>query len=126
MRLSTQAHGFADLVLGAVLIAAPWVFGFGAAGPAGWVAIVIGAVVIATALITDFEIGRFRRMPIAVHLWADTIAGVVLAVSPWLLEFDRTAWIPHVVIGVLLVLVAFVTRTVPGYDRRRSGAAPAR
>ena len=51
--------------------------------------------------------------------------GRVVALSPWLLGFDRTVWLPHVAVGVLLAVLAFVTHTVPGYDRRQNSSRPA-
>lgn len=125
MRLSTRIHGMLDYLVGVVLLAAPWVFGFGLAGPAGWVPFGVGIALIVNALATDFEMGRLRALQIPVHLWIDGLLGLLLAVSPWLLGFDRTAWVPHLAVGVLVVLIAFVTNTVPGYDRRRVDPAAA-
>lgn len=122
MRLTTRIHGTTDLLLAALLLALPWVLGFGTT-PAGWTATAAGGAVAVNALLTDFEIGRLRLVSIPVHLWIDGILGLFLAASPWLLEFDRTAWVPHVAAGVLLVVLAVFTQTVPGYDRRGTAAA---
>lgn len=119
MRLSTRAHGTMDLVIGLLLLAIPWLLGFGE-GPAGWVAMLVGGAIIINALVTDFEVGRVRRLSIPVHLWIDGILGLLLAASPWLFEFDQTAWIPHVAAGVLLIVIALISKTVPGYERRQS------
>jgi hypothetical protein len=45
---------------------------------------------------------------------------VLLAVSPWLFSFDRSVWLPHLIVGLLLVAAAVFTRTIPGYERRRA------
>jgi hypothetical protein len=29
-------------------------------------------------------------------------------------------WIPHVAVGAALILIAFFSHTIPGYERRRS------
>lgn len=122
MKLSTRAHGGIDLIVGVAALAAPWLLGFGPT-PAGWSLSVAGLAVLFTSLITDFEIGRVRRVEIPVHLWVDAIIGFLLAISPWILAFDRTAWIPHVVFGLFLIMAALVTETVPGYDRRGPASA---
>ena len=124
MRLSTRVHGTMDLVIGLLLVVVPWLLGF-AQSRGGLTAILIGIAIILNALVTDFEIGQVRRLEIPVHLWIDGLLGLLLATSPWLLEFDRTVWIPHVVGGVLLIIVALLTKTVPGYDRRQSNAVAA-
>ena len=121
MKLSTRTHGAIDLILGVVALVVPWVLGIGAT-PAGLALTVVGLAVLITSLVTNFEIGRVRRVEIPVHLWIDAILGFLLAFSPWLLTFDRTAWVPHVVLGVLLIVIALFTETVPGFDRR--GSAP--
>ena len=123
MRVSTRVHGIIDDLIGAALVASPWLLAYGIAGPAGWVAVAGGLAIILNTLTTDFEMGRFRSIPIPVHLWIDAVLGLFLAVSPWLLSFDQTAWAPHLAAGILIILVAFLTATVPGYDRRSDAAA---
>ena len=36
--------------------------------------------------------------------WLDAIAGILFAVSPWVLAFDQHVWIPHVALGVAEVV----------------------
>jgi hypothetical protein len=124
MALSTRVHGYVDYLAGGILVVLPVLSGI-ARGPAGITLIVAGVVLILTALATDFEAGVVRHLQIPLHLWIDGIVGLLLAVSPWLLSFYRTAWIPHVIIGIALIAFAFLTNTVPGYDRRRSGSPAA-
>ena len=119
MRLTTRMHGYSDFLLSAVLLMIPWVMGFGDS-VAGIVAMTAGAIVLLLTLTTNFEAGVVKRVEVPVHLWTDGIVGLLLALSPWLVGFDRTTWIPHVAAGVLLVLLALVTNTVPERDRRRS------
>lgn len=118
MRLPTRIHGILDYLMGALLIASPWVLGFHAGGAETWVPVVLGAGVIVYSLFTDYELGAVRRLPMTTHLWLDALGGVLLAVSPWVLGFDERVWIPHVVFGVLEVAAAAVTDTIPGYERR--------
>jgi len=47
-------------------------------------------------------------------LAVDALAGVALAVSPWVLGFAETVWLPHLVLGVTELAAGFVTKTVPG------------
>lgn len=121
MRISTRLHGIFDILIGIFLISLPWLLVVGIADPAGGVPFVAGAILILAALLTDFEIGRMRHVPIPVHLWIDGLLGILLIVSPWLFGFDQTAWLPHVASGVAVLVVAVLTTTVPGFDRRSSG-----
>lgn len=123
MRISTRVHGYLDYSFGALLIALPWLMGFARGGPETWVPVGLGAGALLYSLFTDYELGAIKTLQMPVHLWLDGISGVVLAVSPWLLEFDERVWIPHVALGVTEVLVAFFTNTIPGYERRRGARA---
>jgi hypothetical protein len=125
MRLSTRQHGIFDYGFGAALIAMPWALGFASGGAAMLAPILAGVALIINALLTQFELGVIRRIQVPLHLWIDGILGILLALSPWLASFDQTVWVPHVVAGLLSAAVAFLSETIPGYDRRgvSTGAA---
>jgi hypothetical protein len=120
MRIPTRVHGVLDYLMGALLIAAPWLLGFATGGPEQWAPVAAGATAIAYSLLTDYELGVVKRIPVPWHLLLDGIAGVVLMASPWVLDFDEKVWIPHVAAGALEVVVAFFTNTIPAYERRRA------
>lgn len=120
MRVPTRIHGMLDYLLGALLIASPWLLGFATGGPEQWVPVALGAGVLLYSLFTDYELGAVKKLQMPVHLMLDAIGGVLLAASPWLLGFDERVWMPHVVLGAVEVLTSAITNTVPGYDRRRA------
>lgn len=121
MRLPTRVHGMLDYLLGALLIAAPWLFGFAAGGAEQWVPVALGAGVLLYSAFTDYELGLVKKLQMPAHLLLDAVGGLALAVSPWMFGFDERVWMPHVVIGLIEVVTAAITNTVPGYERRRSG-----
>jgi hypothetical protein len=60
--------------------------------------------------------GVLRVIPMPVHLMMDMGVGVLLATSPWLFGFaslPMRAWMPHVVVGVMMVGAAAMTETQP-------------
>jgi hypothetical protein len=124
IKIPTRLHGALDFLLGLALIAGSMFSGEPMAAQ-HLVLMVAGAVLIANALLTDFEWGIVRRMQIPVHLWVDGIIGTLLVISPWVLGFDRLIWLPHVLGGALLMLVAFFTDTIPRYERRGAGRTSA-
>src|SRR5690606_4790383 len=77
MRLSTRTHGYVDYALGAMIIAMPWVLGFGPT-VAGWTAVGLGIGLVINALLTNFEAGAVRLMEVPVHLWIDGTIGLLL------------------------------------------------
>lgn len=122
---STRVHGVLDYLMAALLIASPWIFGFARGGAETWVPVVFGAAVIVYSVLTDYELGLVRRIQMPVHLWLDGIGGLALAISPWVLAFDEHVWVPHLALGAISVVVAFLSDTIPGYERRRGEWAAA-
>jgi hypothetical protein len=121
MRLPTRVHGMLDYLLGALLIAAPWLFGFAEGGAEQWVPVGLGIGVLLYSLFTDYELGVVKKLQMPAHLLLDALGGLFLAVSPWMFGFDERVWIPHVALGLVEVVTAAITNTVPGYERRRAG-----
>lgn len=117
---STRVHGIVDYAVGALLFVLPWAAGFADGGAAQWASVGVGAAIVAYSLFTDYELGAVRKIGIPAHLMLDALAGAFLAVSPWLLGFDSRVWLPHLALGVLSLVVAAVTDTIPTHERRRA------
>lgn len=114
----TRFHAPLDYIVGAVLIAAPWIFQFSDSGAATAIAIVLGIGLIAYSLFTDYELGVWKVAPMAVHNLIDVVAGSLLALSPWLFGFaDEGAnyLVPLVVIGVAAIFLGLTTKQRGGY-----------
>jgi SPW repeat len=117
--IPTSVHGVLDYLVGILLVAAPWLFGFSDTASAKWTAIVIGIVVLATSLMTNYELGVLRAIPMRMHLGADALVGIVLVISPWIFGFGdegTNAWLPMVVLGVGEIGAALLSETVPRRD----------
>jgi hypothetical protein len=112
----------ADYLVGIVLIVAPWLFGFADDTTTGtWISVIAGAGLILMSLMTDYEGGFIARIiPMRMHLAADGVVGLFLAVSPWLFGFaDQgvNAWLPFVVIGLGEIVLALATQRVAATER---------
>lgn len=116
--VSTRVHGVLDYLTGALLIIAPWLFGFANGGAAQWVPVVLGAGIIVVSLLTAYEWGIVRTIPMPVHLGIDLASGALLAVSPWLFGFAPLVWLPHFLVGLLEVGASLITQTTPDRDAR--------
>ena len=115
--IPTRIHGMLDYLMGLVLIAAPWLFGFADGDARQWVPVILGAGVILYSLLTDYELGIARVIPMPAHLGLDVLGGAFLALSPWLFGFADDIWWPHVVFGLLEIGAGLMTRTVPDDER---------
>jgi hypothetical protein len=110
--IPTRVHGILDYLMGVVLIVAPWLLDLDS-DAAIWVPVILGVGAIVYSLLTDYELGVMRRIPMSTHLILDMLSGTVLAASPWLFGFADEVWVPHVVLGILEVGAGLMTQTVP-------------
>jgi len=111
--MTTRMHGIADYLVGIVLIIAPYLFGFADGSAAQWIPQILGVGAIVYSLLTDYELGAMRVIPMPVHLGIDFMSGLLLLVSPWLFGFaDRVYW-PHVIFGLIEIGASLTTQTRP-------------
>lgn len=114
--INSKVHGILDYMSGLLFIASPWLFGFADDSAAMWVPIIAGIAVLGMSLLTDYEMGAFRTIPLSVHLTMDVVTGILLLASPWLFGFSDYVYVPHVVFGILEIGAGlFTKRYVEGY-----------
>lgn len=115
--IPTRIHGVLDYIIGVALIAAPWLFGFAHEGAETWIPVVLGAGVILYSLLTNYELGLLKVIPMKVHLGIDVLGGLFLALSPWMFGYASLVWVPHVVVGVIMLGSGLMTEKVSPTER---------
>jgi hypothetical protein len=124
--INSRAHGVIDYVVGAALILAPYLFGFADDEPARNAAWIVGGGVLIYSLFTAYELSIAKLIPYRVHLGLDIVAGLFLAASPWLMNFSDRVVAPHLVVGLLEIGVALMSRSVvAGVDDHHLPHTPA-
>jgi hypothetical protein len=117
--LPTKVHGILDYLVGIALILAPSIFMFSDVGGAAvLIPRLLGVVLIVYSLFTNYEWGVFKVLGMPYHLTIDFLASAFLALSPFLFGFHndkKAAWVPHVVVGIVVILVVLVSQNKPGY-----------
>jgi len=111
--IPTKAHAVMDYLGGLVLAIAPlfWLNDPAIPPPAVWTPVVIGVLMLGQSLITDYELSLTNALPMTAHLGMDFLAGLVLALSPWMFSFDEVVWAPHLILGILQMGAAVMTQT---------------
>lgn len=112
--LSTRTHTIIGLIVGLALIVAPWLFGFDGQGSAAMVPIYVGIFILVSELTTTSPLSPLKLVPMPIHIMMDVLTGLFLLASPWLFGFDDlaiNAWLPHVVVGIVIAGYALLTRT---------------
>lgn len=113
--LSAKTHTVIGLIIGAALIVAPWLFAFADQGGAAvMVPIYLGIFLLLSELVAMSPASPVKLVPMSVHNTIDVLAGLFLLLSPWLFNFSSlaaNAWLPHVIVGIVIVGYALITRT---------------
>jgi len=111
--MTTRTHGVLDYLMGALLVVVPYIIGFADGTAAQWIPQILGAALIGASILTDYELGVVRMIPMPVHLFLDVAAGVLLAASPWLFGFGHHVFWPHRILGLLEIGAGLMTLTRP-------------
>ena len=97
MKQAKHWQDYANIVLGAWLLAAPFALGFEAQAVALWITMIVGALLLAIA------VGAVL-LPRAWEDWTETVLGAVLALSPLFIEFGTQSGAANALVTGLLVL----------------------
>jgi hypothetical protein len=112
--IPTQVHAVVDYLTGGALVAAPRVLGITDEPSAARVLELAGGGAAAYSLLTDYELGLIKVLPMRAHLLLDAGSGALIAASPWLFGFarrGRSYWLPHVAVGAMEILASLSTKT---------------
>ena len=114
--LSTRVHGMMDYAMGILLLASPYLFGFATGGVKQWLPMALGLAMLGMSLLTRYELGAIRLIPMPAHLAVDGLSGALLAVSPWLFGFSGSVFLPHLVLGLMELGTSLMTETHSSAD----------
>ena len=125
--IPTKVHGAVDLATGPALLAAPTLLRMNGNRGATIPPRAVGAAAIVSALLTDYEFGLKRLLPMRTHLALDAAGGLALSATPLLTRASRNGvrhWLPHAVIGANEIFLALTTKQRPPRARRLRAWAP--
>jgi hypothetical protein len=113
--IPTRVHGMLDYMTAGVLIAAPSMLNFRQGGTQKWLPVALGVGTIGYSLLTDYELGLFKVIPMPMHLALDAANGALLAASPWLFGFSEGTSAPHLGLGLFESAVTLCSQTTPDW-----------
>ena len=115
--ISAFLHGVVEYAGAALMIAAPFLFGFDS-NAATAVAIVGGILTLVIGASTDSPTGLARAIPLNIHMVLDFVVSIVFIASPFLFRFsdDSTATALFIVVGIAGLLLTIATRFKPARE----------
>ena len=112
--ISSRTHTYIGWIVGIALVAAPWIFQFDEVEPAKWSAIGVGLFILVNEALTTSPASLLKIVPMRLHIMLDVVTGIFLLATPFIFGFvdeDANAWVPHIVVGLLVAGYALVTDT---------------
>jgi hypothetical protein len=116
--IPTKVHGVMDYLVGILLIASPWLFDFNRGGMETWIPVILGIGALVYSIMTDYELGLTRTLSMRTHLTLDLVSGILLAASPWIFGFADYVYMPHLILGIIEIGAAVMTKREPSAERR--------
>jgi hypothetical protein len=106
--MSPKVHGIIDILVCVFLLASPLIFGF--TGTFAVFTYALGAAHLAPTVLTDFEMGLAKIIPVSIHELVEFIVAVALIILAYTL-FNNNAdgKLYYVILGNCLLLTWLVT-----------------
>lgn len=105
--LSPKVHGIIDYLVVVFLWLSPSLFGL--TGFTATFIYVLGAIHLALTLITDFEMGAIKMIPLRIHGMIELVVAIFLFVSPWIFGVSEEVLNRNFLMGFgVAVLAVFV------------------
>lgn len=111
--ISTRTHGVLDLVTAATLVTLPRALGWGDRVTSMLTALGVGT--LGYSLLTNYEFGLRKILPMRVHLALDAASGASLCAAPWIFPDEAPEVIATLVgLGLFEIAAAMLTEPEPG------------
>jgi len=123
--ISRKTHAMLDYGSVILLFASPWLFNFSDVPTARTIAMVSAILILLMSLLTNYEAGIAKMVPMKAHLSADVLLGIFLAASPWLFGFSSETYLFHLLMGVVAIFAGAFT-TKESYKRHYNQQSMAR
>ena len=89
--INTKLHGIFDYSSGLILLL-PWITNFNQSSTDTQVLAALGALTVFMSLITDYEFGLIKLLPMKVHLLLDVCQAALLIATPWMFTIQHFAF----------------------------------
>jgi hypothetical protein len=117
--IPTRVHGVLDYLTGVIFLVLPRLLGW--EQPETWLMSILGVSVIVYSLITRYELGVIKWIPMPVHLILDLLGGLLLIAAPFLFfqneEPSVRTW--YLILGVFELGASLFSDNTPRLETSR-------
>lgn len=118
--IPTRIHGVLDYLFGIMYIALPLLLGW--PQPAATILMVLGAGVLVYSVLTRYELGLLKLLPMPAHLVLDLLGGLLLIAAPLLGLVDESVRGWFWALGAIELAITLLTDTQPHLATRSDEA----
>lgn len=111
-KLKTRRHGLLDYAAGALLML-PWTTNFNEREQDTWMLGAAGLLIILYSVMTDYEMGLMKLLPMKAHLVLDVLVALFLMASPFIFPVYNYYFYWPMLLGVLLFTTALLSSSAP-------------
>ena len=109
--INTKLHGIIDYASALVLLL-PWIVDFHPSSEDTWILTSIGSAIAVYSLITNYEFGMVKIIPMRTHLVFDIVISIFLISTPFVFNlYHYSKW--PVIVGIIGLIVSALTNPVP-------------
>lgn len=112
--ISIKTHNVADYCLGALFLAAPYLFGFAGMYFAHDVFTVLGFAVLGYSLLTGYRLSLIKAVPLSMHMTFDVIVGFFAVLAPWIYGYREELTVLQMAVHWVLGLGAIAAAVMTG------------
>jgi hypothetical protein len=116
--IRTQLHGLMDYLMALILLL-PWITEHGTTSKDTIVFSAIGFSIITLSLITDYEFGLIKLVPMKVHLFIDVLLSLFIAAMPLLFPVVNYYLYWPVVLGLSGLIITILSSSRPYVHKRQ-------
>jgi Kef-type K+ transport system membrane component KefB len=116
--IRTQLHGLIDYLMAGVLLL-PWITEHGTTNKDTIVFSAIGFGIITLSLITDYEFGLIKLVPMRIHLLLDILVSIFIMAMPFLFPVVNYYLYWPVILGLSGLLITILSSSRPYIHKRQ-------
>ncbi len=110
--INTRLHGILDYSSAFILLL-PWITGFYESGNDTLIFTLLGIATIVFSVLTDYEFGLLKLIPMKMHLVLDTLSALFLIAMPWLFPVSHYQYYWPSFFGLAELLVVILSSSQP-------------
>lgn len=109
--IDTKVHGYVDYGMGFVLLLIPSLLHLKSDRLESMIFYILGILMLFYSILTDYQFGIYKVLPMKLHLYVDILSGVFLAASLWIFGFYHSVFMVHVILGLIVIGSALITKS---------------